>query len=697
MRLSFEITIDDSLPVITSIPRGSKAYGKANSIVCPLGPTPTRAWFVVEKSTLDAMDVNTAHSIKWKQFSAEDQTISENPTAVIDNNVQVLKTLTFPGLYLVKSERLLPGEVGDQSALHLIELADARYLVGECSRTGPVRANPRSYANAESFLTGSNLSVYSTWDGLVGSLWDSCELFGTYPGLPADLPIDGVPENTFLIGMNALRALTAVLEQLDCALECNSLTNTYSIVQLGASQNLVIPGSILKFDGEPITTNNANAAILAVHFFYHKKNYGQERDTERLDNAIVIDSSEIKQLATGIPGAIGTTLLWDDLSMVFDSDGNLSNDSAVTTRLANRVARYVTRRSVLKQHRIYIGLIDSLLPGGQVRATRWRNWGEGDNQLFHGTVTEYLTGPDLMTGGGVGEAAAWFDKQLGAPERETYLGPDWGRHTFPNYPRLPNVVQVWHAESQNAEAPTVGLSVDADSIGPNGVKLHRGRVRRWVNNAMAELDPCWILFVDDYDNKKGNVPALQGGYYGPARLCGTSYVSSDILPVYLVTKGGSDQVFVKVKVNDKTDGDFVQDTAGIFKAKIMQSPPNAVMAEIGDCFVTFVDWGEDHDITTGIIAEQGRIYGPAKISASKFEEKPIYEACVGEQEWDGKMESPGDSITKGQIGNMEVYNSDGTGSGIIVPAKAKYKRVAGDKWCIIKRIGRQVLTNQIEC
>jgi hypothetical protein len=678
MRFSTSITID-GFNAITSIPPNSAAYGKANCIYCPLGPMPTQAWFVATKTVLDSLSINNSHTIVWKQLQAED-----------NSDDQTEKTLTFPGLYLVRAHRLLPGGVDDPSALFLLEFADARWLAGQSSRTGPVRSNLRSYANQADYLTGSNLDLYRTWQSLVQSLWVSCGFFGPYPGLPASLPLDGVPENTFLIGLNALRALTAVLEQLDCALRHDPLNNSYDIVQLGASQNLYFPNDILKFDGQPITVNSANAAVVSVHFFYHQKAYGQERDAELNDNAIVIDSSDLANVPTGIPGATGIITLWDDLPMVFDEFGVHTNPGAVATRAANRALRYAIRKTVIKQHKIMVGLSTNYIPAGQVRAVRWRNFGEGDNQLFHGTVTEYFAGPDLPPTS-MGEGA-WLDEQLVAPEREQYAGADWGRRTFPNYPRLSNIVQVQHTGNVQD-----GELVVADQVGFDGFRFHQGSVRRWRRGAMDVMDPCFILFADEFDSKRGDVPARQGFYYGPARLSGIATVSQTTLPIYVVVKGAEELIFVKVKVDNKTEGQLVQDSSGIFKAKIMQSPPNQVLEEIGDCYVIFVDYGDNGDIADSMVAENGRIYGPAKISTSVYNDKPIFEACIGEQEWDGKLDSPGATIEKGSSGNVELYNSDEMGSGIFIQAKAKYKKVKGDKWCIVKRLTRQLVVNQIEC
>lgn len=521
----FTTAIDiDGQRVEINIPRGTKAWRLANSVFCPLGPAPTQAWFVLTKQSVDSLDENSPHTVTWIHLETDDD--PDSPT-------QTTRTLTFPGLYIVKAERLLHGAPADPNALYLVEFADARLLAARKSDSGALRVNLRSYANAADYLPETS---GGTWTSLLTSLWNACSVLGAFPGLPGGIPIDGQPENTWMIGLSAYRALNAVLEQLDCAICHNPLTNTYTIVQLGGTQTVDDVTTSLQWNAEPVNpTASRAAANLNIYFAWHRKAYGQERDTElNLNWAYEGDGTAISQ-ATGITGAQGTIPLWDDLPCVFGETNTQINTSAITTRAENRKSRYVTRWSVENKHRIHWGLLTDFIPGGQIRAVLWRNWNDGTidgvTNPLGGTVTEFICRPELVTAmkesGGDGSGPAWFDGQLAAPEREMYSPPDYNRHTFPNYPRLPNIVQVWDTGS-----------AEGDTIQPNDDGFHSGFVKRWVANTMATLGECWILFVDDYDNVAGQVDAIKGEYYGPARLSGVTTSDGGMRPVYLVRKGG---------------------------------------------------------------------------------------------------------------------------------------------------------------
>lgn len=514
----FTTAIDiDGQRVEINVPKGTKAQRLANSVFCPLGPAPTQAWFVMTRQSVNALDKDSAHTVTWQYIEAED---AGTPTTT--------RTLTFPGLYIVKAERLMHGAVGDTNALYLVEFADARLIAARKSDSGSLRVNLRSYANAADYLTGTS---GGTWASLLTSLWNACGVLGAYPGLPGGLPIDGQPENTWIIGLNGYRALNAVLEQLDCAICHNPLTGAYTIVQLGGTQTVAAAATSLKWNSEPVNPLATRAAAnLNIYFYWHRKAYGQERDTELENNWAYEGDGTLITKATGITGALGSVPLWDDLPVVKGETNNELNTSAITTRAENRKTRYATRWGVTNQHRIHFGLLTDFVPGGQIRAVLWRNWDDGKDSPLGGTVTEFVCRPELVTGlkeSADGDGPAWFDGQLAAPEREIYSPPDLSRHSFPNYPRLPNIVQVWDTGS------AVG-----DTIQPNDDGFHSGFVKRWVSNTMATLGECWILFVDDYDNVAGQVEATKGEYYGPARLSGVTTSDGGMRPVYLVRKGG---------------------------------------------------------------------------------------------------------------------------------------------------------------
>lgn len=511
MRFTTSITVGAQRAHL-SIPRESRAWRLANCVYATVGPAPSRAWLVMTRENVTALSTSSSLTITWTQ------------TAVPASNT---RTLNFSGFYLVGAERLLQGGEDDGNALYLAEFADGRYMAEKRKLdSAAIIANFRSYAQDSEYLTGT--SGY-TWASLLTALWNACGTLGAYPGLPAGLPIDGVPENAYFVGQTAYRSLCAVLDQLDCGIAHNPLAGTFSIVQLGEAQTIAAHADSLQWNGQPIDLTAIQAAAnVRVYFHYHRKSYGQERDTSLANNWAYDGAGDVSVQATGIAGASGTKPLWDDLAWQLDEDNAAANAGAISTRAANRASRYATRWTVAPQHKIFSGLLSDILPGGKVRAVLWRNWDDGEAQVG-GTVTEYICRSECVTGlRPTASGEAWFDAELVAPEREGFAPPDLGRHSYPNYPRLPNIVQV------NSASGSPG-----DTVTPNADGFHKGRVRRWVANAMATLEDCWIRFVDSHDAVDGQVTAIQHEFYGPARLSGMSTSDGSRLPVYLVRKGTS--------------------------------------------------------------------------------------------------------------------------------------------------------------
>lgn len=527
MQISTAISID-GFPATINVPPGTKAWYKANAIFSPVGPAHGTAWFVVTKSVLDGIIAyGSTHTITWTQVQRE-------PKA--DD-----KVLSFPNWYILSTERLLQGG-NDAAALHLITLVDARYVAESNSESGIVHTNILSYANSADYLTGAS---GGTWTSFVTALWNACNVLGVFPGLP--FAPDGVPTNHRQIGSNPYRTLCKVLNQLDCAIAPNPLLGTFSIVQLGAAQVLPANPGVLQWDGQPTSGTIPGPATVRVYFPIHRKSYGQESDTELANNwsiekpASVQGATTYIDTATALAGGVGRIALWDDLPDVLDEDNDetLAGAAAVAARAAARTSRYLTRRAVTPAHKIYAGLVSTILPGAKVRAVLWRNWDDEGNDLGGGTVTEYRQQSELITGlsteptGGVN----WLTASAISPEVERYSPPDLGRSTYPTYPRLPNVVQVYHSVG------TQGQSVDPDGTAPgSGAKLHSGRVKRWVANDMATYDDCWILFVDDYDNNLGDLTAVDGEYYY-GRLSGMT-TSGSAKPVYLVKKSDAAPIYI---------------------------------------------------------------------------------------------------------------------------------------------------------
>lgn len=528
--ITTSITLDGQTCILPEgIPTSWKASGKASSLTCPIGPAPTRGWFLLDRAGHDALGEGPL-SIVWTVQNLTDSTTTAT---------------AFSGLYPIDHGRQGFGGVGDQEAIFLVELVDGRYWAAGASDTGLIAANIRSYSHdnvengARSFLTDAS---GDTWASLASSLWGTCPQLGAFPGLP--YAPDWIPEGQRFIGTNGFKSLCALLDFLDCAIVHNvTAAGDFSIVQLGSAQAIAAHTEELKWDAELRSFPTGFAGNVATYFPSLYLPYGQERDAELNRNWSVRDfAGEGFRYATsgggaGIAGGLGTVPRWQDLPRLINNKLEDINGGRRTARSSAVVTRYGLRYGVERKHRIYWGIVTDVLPGGQVRACQWRN----TNGM---TETEIVASPHLPRDGEPVSGAA------DAQPTENYAGHDLARHTTPTYPRLPNIVQVYNGGS-------AGSLVDPVAAGD--IFVHHARVRRWAGEQMRILDDCALLFVDDFDNKAGELQAIEGEYYGPARLTGTVDLEGQIVPLYKVRKGSDSQELVFFELLSDLDLDGAAD------------------------------------------------------------------------------------------------------------------------------------------
>jgi len=532
MQISSYVSVD-GYTAIASVPKGSVAWGKANSVFCPLGPAPTTAYILLVGRDVRSLDSNKQHTITFSQKKIPGGDIT---------------TCRFKGLWLVNAERVSLGGVGDPNALFLVEFRDSRNLAANHSETGDIRSNirlrPRRSDKGSDFLDGTSLN---DWDDFLEQVWNACLFLGEYPGLPSELPIDGVANDLLFIGNNAYQTLNTVLDVLDCAIRHNPFNDSYEIVQLGSDEgDSDFPNDpILQWDGETVTSqaNNVAANLKIYHPVFHP--IGQEKDTEFNSNWATSFTNPTL-LPTGVSGARGTVALWDDLPKILNDTGGVTNQQELDQRDQNRLQRYKTRWNIDKQHKVLVGFVTDILPGPFIKGVVWRNLDDAGSNVLGGIVTEYFVGPNLLK--------SYQRDSQSYVECEAWKPMDINRNSYPVWPRIVNMVQVHHDQGE------VGSEVSPDAQGTqsSGVKYHLGRVVRWNNQQVEKYDTCWILFLDNFDNKKGDVKAKQDEYYGPARLCGSSpgtFIFDDeqeefLLPVYTVRSGAVDNKIVVFKLQE---------------------------------------------------------------------------------------------------------------------------------------------------
>ncbi len=493
MSVSTDIRLDTVPCVVMSPHKYPQAVRKANSYWCPVGPRAGLAHLLMFRKDLAALDGTATHTLKMGDTS-------------------------FGPLYLVGSFRLGKGGPEDDNSVHMVKFADRRILAERMTDSDLKAYNIRSYANKQAYLTGTykiDVTTPWTWQTLFDDLWGELPSFGSAPTLP--YTPDGTPENFRFIGVNAWDAIHEILTKIGCTTAYDPIGNTFTVVRLGSVQAFTAQDFIL-YDASPIesdVTSIPEKIRVYAHTYY--QSYGQERDTELATNWSLAPAA-FTDVATSVSGAVAGTLvqLWDDLPRVLDEDNSLDNTAAIASRAAEVAANWVQDQQTERKHRTYQG-IGTALPGSQIKAVLWRQWGDG-------TKTELSNHPGLP-----GPFTGDMTPPATGAVQDNLRGPDLARKSYPNYPRLPNIVRVWDSGSSAGE-----------SVAANGSGFHPGTVERWVAGTMASLDACWILFVDDFDDLAGAVNAKNGDYYGPGRLCGMETDTADQRPIYLVRRGGGE-------------------------------------------------------------------------------------------------------------------------------------------------------------
>lgn len=444
-------------------------------------------------------------------------------------------SVAFPKLLLVKSERLAGGKRNDPESLHLVELADKRYLLQQFSDTGIQHFNLRGFAHADDYLDGTE---GNTWSSVVEDIWNTMlSQLGAFPGLPSEALVDNVPEDIGLIGINAWSALDTLLEKLGCTVAYDPIDDQFQIVALGSEQPGLaeaVRGREKYRDAEPFESNATRfPETIRVYFHNHLLSYGQERDAEHVNNWAAGNHSASIDVPTGIKGAVAGTVLslWDDLPRLHNEDNVLENASELSTRAANRANSWVNDQQMSGSRRweVLEGMVPTVRPGSEVKVVMWRAWGPKHD----GTATEIVTHPGLpkhITGGtNCPDGIVWHHP---LEAESNFSPPDLSRRSFPNYPRLINVVQVHDT----------GEDTGAD-IGPNGDNLFPGRVARYVAGSLTTLEDCWIRFVDDHDNNAGDILVKNQDYF-MGRLSGHETSSGSGKPIYTATsRDGNDGIF----------------------------------------------------------------------------------------------------------------------------------------------------------
>lgn len=424
------------------------------------------------------------------------------------------------------------GDPDDPAAVYLAHVVDCRYFLKWTSsaRMWNVRNLSGADPNRKYFReTVPALETPWTWAQVLSQLWADCGLAG-FPGIQG---AGGFADDDLVIqGGNAWRFLNACVSKLGRTVAYNPIRDAFTLPLLVRDSEPLdrdVAASGLLFDARPYGSS-ACIAPEYIRIIFQKKweDYGSEPDSDAEKNWLA-DAIYRIDIPTGIAGSIGGTVqtLWASAPAMVKhkTKDNIVNGGELNGIAQRMAAAWLYENAgdrLARANVIVNGSRAKWLPGESIREVIWRSDGDG-------LVTEIVKYPGLPTEGERG----------GEREFDTFSENDLGRKTTPNYPRLPNIVQI---DDQSAAAGA--------SIKPTKEGLHPGRVWRFVEGKPQKQEECWIQFVNSWDTKKGDIEGTNGEFYGPARLSGREESGGQRKPLYVVRRDSDSEGIIRFRLKE---------------------------------------------------------------------------------------------------------------------------------------------------
>jgi len=493
-------------------------WKRAHSFEFSRGTEPGVGYTVLKRGFLDGLDRNAYHEFTWRnQFET-----------VTIKRVVIVRALSMFGL------------PDDDKSPMLVEVRDCREIMRRSvvARQYNVVIPAPPASNTENRYYPESLSGFSTvwtWQGIVGDLWEKLT-DGSAAAVNLTLPASsyGVPENLRFLGVNAWEAVHQVLKRIGCTTAYDPLTDAFSIVRLGNTQDglgqaLDRARSRLRQDFDPPDDFNAGNMPATVSVFFPRRDrwQGIELDTPRNNNWEMYCVSQI-DAPTNVSGARGSLAVQGDMWALSNRSSptaveNYSDLQFRATQIAQDVAQNYARR--LRQ--VYVGAVSGITLGSEISRIEFRDYQDGIGQIT--TVEHTRPIPFLDDTDGNGERI----------EGESFQPLDLGRKSHPIYPDLLQVVEIYHPAESPSQAVTSCDHVLPISGTLSGsalsIMIHPGRVRL-LRNGLEVLEPCWITALDCYDQLQGNVGLFNHAVYH-GRLSGTAVASAGEYPLYTIRTG----------------------------------------------------------------------------------------------------------------------------------------------------------------
>lgn len=520
MAQGFKITFGGE-PVVIADRSYALANGKANGFRCPAGRAMGRGAVLLLRSSLNKLG-NSGGPFPLKFVTTGDGA----------------ETVELPKIYIHSAIRTHGGgKHDDPNAVYLVRLVDSRFFLNNWTDTTNHSFNVRTYAGGDpykDFLPDTCKAGQRpyTWAEIIETLWAECAMLGSFPGLP-DMPKTNGPENVRLIG-SAWHAVNDLVEKLGFYITYDPRNDFFQIVKAKTLGTFPTKGSILYNSGAFSPDCCLVPEKIRVYFSKQFQDYGTERDVETTGNWSTTDAIYWFDVNTNASGAVGgtTKAIWVETPAVKQAGTNqILNEAQLKTMAQERAQAWVNINQADKLSRLDFieqGLLN-VVPNEELKVVWWRAFaGEG-------LVTEVITHPGMPTdgegpsqamqsvagtndgsGGGGGSIGGQIDVL-----KESNSAPDLARATYPNYPRLPNIVKITLGTVTTPAVPGFIKAYERNYIfGGNLLRYNP------VMGELEDLQSCWIYLTGQNKNAPGAKQKLPGPmselnqvYY--ARLSGT--------------------------------------------------------------------------------------------------------------------------------------------------------------------------------
>lgn len=518
-----------------------RASGLANGYWCPLGPEPGVAHVLMKRGDLETLSLNSKLTLR----------------------INDSKSVSFPGLWYINAVAVSSGPALNASRVYLVKLADSRYMLKKFGGTLNKGYNVHGYVSLrdltdtttdllpeDCYSESLNSGALWTWATMLENIWNLLPNAGTFPGLPATPA--GNPEGFHFTGESTWAAFNAILDHVNFALQYNPLTDAFAIVDLRTSQSGL--SNALTANGLPML-DYAPYAGVASHFPASVVNHYPEGtsqygafDDAPLDDNYLFGAELAESATTSKTGAVtGTKIdLYDNRQM--RTDDPLLPKTSRTTETTQRKTDWLARQNTSESyaHLEYQGVVSNVLPGSQVKAVHWHNFGDG-------TRTEIARFPGMPSA----NRSLYLPGPMKEGETECFKWLDVARKGKPVYPHVCQWVKLYSGTPNSDglyEAKIYRLNAE---IGPVDVDQ--------VNQA-----DCFVWFADDgrWSNHK-KVPRKDGSLI-LARIAGSIRSNSETR-ILLVAQENVANVIGKLTATFSTGSNTVNVWSGTAGAEAVVS------------------------------------------------------------------------------------------------------------------------------